>query len=481
MHTHAQMRARRTCGHGCCFAGCILRNFGQSFLERLDDHGFECFVCDDKLLRARPSAESPCAAGVRQRSIDRVPSADKRKETSRYRGVTRDGKRWRVRIFNDGEDEWVGSFDSELAAAKAYDARARELGRTKLNFGDNADEAESHHVGATAAGADRETAVGPLRNRLMKCDDAGRDKDCVEMEVASGVSSISEDDDEDDDDASDELCMLDEHESASSRLLIVMSKRSGIKHAIRVYADKSCIPNAGLGLFARYLGEVRQLDQRCCDNGTAESLLLGWSDECACATVLRAPVGSGLVTIGSLVVATSGKALRCPDDVAVFNRFCEQPPHAESVQLSVLCAAEDKLHVMRTHARARMHAGTPTRVRAQPRKHRYLLTMRRVESRAGCGSVCTGHTRHRSSRATSFSTSRTSSSNRRLDYYIFGLLYFWIIIFTLFLQRVAPNPSSNVHVWRTHIRVGQEPEVWCFADGLCSYGLYSYGLYSYGL
>jgi len=55
---------------------------------------------------------------------------------SGYRGVTRRGTRWVAVISVDGKAVQLGTFDTAMEAARASDARARELGRTNLNFPD---------------------------------------------------------------------------------------------------------------------------------------------------------------------------------------------------------------------------------------------------------------------------------------------------------------------------------------------------------
>jgi hypothetical protein len=67
----------------------------------------------------------------------RNQSKTKRKTSSRFKGVSwhKKDKCWRVSI-NAYRGEYLGSFDSEIAAAKAYDAYARSLGYldSALNF-----------------------------------------------------------------------------------------------------------------------------------------------------------------------------------------------------------------------------------------------------------------------------------------------------------------------------------------------------------
>ena len=53
--------------------------------------------------------------------------------SSMYRGVTKQGKKWRAQIKHDGKMKTMGTFDSEEAAAQKYDEAAAPLGRA-LNF-----------------------------------------------------------------------------------------------------------------------------------------------------------------------------------------------------------------------------------------------------------------------------------------------------------------------------------------------------------
>ena len=50
--------------------------------------------------------------------------------TSKYLGVfyRKDNMKWRTRFLIDGENQYVGQFDSEIEAAHAYDAAIRERG-----------------------------------------------------------------------------------------------------------------------------------------------------------------------------------------------------------------------------------------------------------------------------------------------------------------------------------------------------------------
>ena len=51
-------------------------------------------------------------------------------KSSKYRGVSwrKQNKKWQAQISVAGKKEWLGDFDVEAEAAKAYDTRARQLG-----------------------------------------------------------------------------------------------------------------------------------------------------------------------------------------------------------------------------------------------------------------------------------------------------------------------------------------------------------------
>lgn len=48
------------------------------------------------------------------------------KSTSQYKGVNKNWNKWYVQIRIDGRKKSVGNFDTEIEAAKAYDAAARK-------------------------------------------------------------------------------------------------------------------------------------------------------------------------------------------------------------------------------------------------------------------------------------------------------------------------------------------------------------------
>ena len=97
-----------------------------------------------KRKRGRPrkvvAAASPLGSEPEQRDAAATPRGRTRGDGSassysKYTGVTHQYRLFVAKIYADGKDEFLGSFSSEVEAAKAYDARARQLGRlSRLNF-----------------------------------------------------------------------------------------------------------------------------------------------------------------------------------------------------------------------------------------------------------------------------------------------------------------------------------------------------------
>ena len=81
----------------------------------------------------RDAAAAPASTAPRSRKKRSLRNCGSAKTFSKYVGVSHYGEEFAVRINVDGKEETLGKFSSEVEAAKAYDARARQLGR-KLNF-----------------------------------------------------------------------------------------------------------------------------------------------------------------------------------------------------------------------------------------------------------------------------------------------------------------------------------------------------------
>ena len=81
----------------------------------------------------RDAAAAPAPTAPRSRKKRSLRNCGSAKTFSKYVGVSHYGEEFAVRINVDGKEENLGKFSSEVEAAKAYDARARQLGR-KLNF-----------------------------------------------------------------------------------------------------------------------------------------------------------------------------------------------------------------------------------------------------------------------------------------------------------------------------------------------------------
>ena len=60
-------------------------------------------------------------------TVAQAPVADKSNATTIYRGVHKvaGGAQWSAQIFHEGKTERLGYFDTDMEAAKAYDAAAR--------------------------------------------------------------------------------------------------------------------------------------------------------------------------------------------------------------------------------------------------------------------------------------------------------------------------------------------------------------------
>ena len=74
------------------------------------------------------------ARGLRDYDVVAAPI----KGTSGFRGVTRAHGKWQAAISVGDSSRYLGLYDSPVDAAMAFDAAARALGRTNLNFPDYA-------------------------------------------------------------------------------------------------------------------------------------------------------------------------------------------------------------------------------------------------------------------------------------------------------------------------------------------------------
>jgi hypothetical protein len=72
------------------------------------------------------------------RSLNEANKPKRSGTVSHYKGVTWHSSKWRAKIKRNGETHYLGHYDSEIDAAKAYDRAAREaFGEyARLNFPD---------------------------------------------------------------------------------------------------------------------------------------------------------------------------------------------------------------------------------------------------------------------------------------------------------------------------------------------------------
>ena len=95
-------------------------------------------ACVEEDLESEPEQDAAAAAAS---AAPRSREKPGRRKSSKYFGVTRHGQKYRAQIRENGATRYIGRFSSGLKAAKAFDARCREIGRLDtLNF-PTADEA----------------------------------------------------------------------------------------------------------------------------------------------------------------------------------------------------------------------------------------------------------------------------------------------------------------------------------------------------
>lgn len=128
---HNKRQAGKTAGYRCPTRNSILVSFNynniragrlawfyvtgewpQGIILHRNDDGFDCRW--ENLFEGTPSQKNHRIGGRPNRS-------------SRYRGVTRTGDKWAAQITQRGRHTFMGGFASQEDAARAYDAKAREL------------------------------------------------------------------------------------------------------------------------------------------------------------------------------------------------------------------------------------------------------------------------------------------------------------------------------------------------------------------
>ena len=112
--------------------------------------------CHDPPLASVPNGEWFCADCQRQR--DTAGPRARKRGSSRYVGVSRTkGNRWVANATVDGRAHYLGTFDEEESAARAYDDRVRGLGRP-LNFATRA--AMAKQPSNAAEECDEQASIG---------------------------------------------------------------------------------------------------------------------------------------------------------------------------------------------------------------------------------------------------------------------------------------------------------------------------------
>lgn len=102
--------------------------------------------------QARRRDNEPEATDGSRKSSSKKRKRRESNQSSRYRGVyfCTASNSWRARIWHNGKSQHLGCYASERDAAKAYDKRAKELLRKKLNF-------DEENVKASVDGGNNET------------------------------------------------------------------------------------------------------------------------------------------------------------------------------------------------------------------------------------------------------------------------------------------------------------------------------------
>ena len=101
---------------------------------------------------------------------EEAEGAETKSHSSQYRGVSGRNSRWRARIWHNGGDIIIGIFDNEVAAALAYDEKAREMHGPEalVNFprGTMPTSAAAMKAAAATAAAAAAAAKPPLPARM---------------------------------------------------------------------------------------------------------------------------------------------------------------------------------------------------------------------------------------------------------------------------------------------------------------------------